>query len=265
MLVLTGHPRVLLVSLIALLVSAPVHGTTDPFASVLAREEQGDLRGALKELRASEELLKANTDHEAALVALLRTFDSVQTSLAKDQYSHAQTVLEGVLTKLDPLRDAHLLHAAHSKLVELRDLARGMAEADVARADALVAEGKHAEAIAIYKDVASAAEIPAALKRRVTQAMARAGTAKARAEASGFWGKTWKSASDGIFTLAGWSVFLLLGAALLWTAGAWRKRRTPHEETLIVLEDLTALAPELRRPGARGRCRGGLGRNSSRP
>src|SRR5688572_10831309 len=104
MLVLTGRPRVLLFSLIAaLLVSAPTNGATDPFASVLAREEQGDLRGALKELRASEELLKANADHEAALVALLRTFDSVQTSLAKDQHSHAQTALEAVLPKLDPV------------------------------------------------------------------------------------------------------------------------------------------------------------------
>src|SRR5688572_30129986 len=205
MLVLTGHPRVLLVSLIAaLLVSAPANGAADPFASVLAREEQGDLRGALKDLRSSEELLKANKDHEAALVALLRTLDSVQTSLAKGQHSHAQTVLQAVLPQLDPVRDAHLLHAAHSKLVELRDLTRGMAETDVARADGLVAEGKHAEAIAIYKDVASAAEVPAALKRRARQAMARAEAAKAEAEAVGFWGTTWKSASEGIFTLAGW-------------------------------------------------------------
>jgi tetratricopeptide (TPR) repeat protein len=244
---LAGRPGITIVCLLgALSGTAWAAEVADPFAAVLAREERGEFAASLRQLRSSEELLKAHREHEAALVALLHAFDSVQTSLASGQHDQARSVLEALLPRLDPVRDTYLMHAAHARLVQLRDLGRRMAEADVARADQLAKDGKDAEAIAIYSDVAQseASEIPAALKRRARQAMARAEAAKAEAEAVGFWGKTWKSASEGIFTLAGWSVFLLIGTLLVWAAQARRRKRKPREETLIVLEDLTAQAPE---------------------
>ncbi|MES1244466.1 MAG: hypothetical protein ABUT39_22870 [Acidobacteriota bacterium] len=228
--------------------SGPVRAAEipDPFAAVLAREEKGEFAASLAQLRASQELLKAHREHEAALVAFLRTRDSVQASLDKGQQDQARSALETLLPRLDPVRDAYLLHAAHARLVELRDLGRRMAEEDVAKADQLARDDKFGEAIAIYSDIAQskAPEIPAALKRRARQAKARAEAGKAEAEAVGFWGRTWKSASEGVFTLAGWSVFLLAGGLLVWAAQARRRKRKPREETLIALEDLTAEAAE---------------------
>ena len=226
--------------------SGPAPAAPDPFASVLAQEEQGRFHAALSELRASDELLKAHREHEAALVAFLRTRDSVQASLGKGQLDQARAAVEALLPRLDPVRDAHLLHAAHARLAGLRDQGRQMAKEDLERADQLAQDGKYDEAIAIYSDVAEsqAPEIPAALKRSARQAKARAEAGKAEAEAVGFWGRTWKSASEGVFTLAGWSVFLLAGGLLVWAAQARRSKRKPREETLIVLDDLTAGAAE---------------------
>src|SRR6202035_4562341 len=242
-----GLPRILLFCLTgALLSSLSTQGATDPLASVLSHEERGELAAALTELRASADVLKANKEHEAALVALLHTFDVVEAGLAKQQNAEAQAALEALLPRLDPLRDAVLLRSAHKKLVDLRAEVSRKAEADLKEADRLVSQGRHAEAIAINKDIAesNAQEIPVALSRPARQGKDRAEGSQSQAEAVGIWGKIWKSVSEGFVTLAGWNVFLLTGFLLLWSAGAWRKRRPPREETVIILEDLTAQAPE---------------------
>lgn len=241
--------RVLPLALCCLILASPARSLAaepDPFDAVLALEGEGKLDVALRRLRASEELRAAHKEHEAALAGLLRSLDSVRARLASRQTTQAQTALQALLPKLDPLRDAHLLHAAHRKLAELEAAARATVEADLDQADALARRGEQGEAIAIYTDIAESKqpEVPPELKRRARRGKARSEQAKTEAEALGFWGKTWHSMTGGVETLAGWSVYLVAGALVVWGAGRWRRRRSARDETLIVLEDLTVQASE---------------------
>ncbi len=240
----------LLVFLTGTLLSVGAAEPADPFAAIATAEKEGKLAEALDRLQSSKSLSAAYKEHEIALEALLRTFDSVNSFIEHERYDQAQSSIEKLLPQLDPVRDTYLLYAAQRKLSEIQKLAWQAARADATKAlqqaNRLFARGDYDEAIVLYNEVAESksSDISAASRRDARQGKARAEAARTKDAATGFWSKTWQASAAGIQRIAEWTIYLVALILALWGVRRWRKRLRPRDATNLVIEDLTVASTE---------------------
>jgi tetratricopeptide (TPR) repeat protein len=230
-------------------ISASAGAAAGRYDRALALERQGRLVAAIKTLRTAA-LTDAQKSHRTNLRNAVRVFSAVSVYARLQEYGQARKLLNDLISKLAPLRDASIARAAYERLARLDKLERRATDREaaalIAKARALEQRGKFGEAASTFKAVAASA--PAAVSPSLRQ-RARLGQLRAEAAAAtrgnpSFADDLWDSLRSLLLGVVKW---LLIAAAivgfvllLVGARGVLRSRFRRRGRTTVSITDLSA-------------------------
>ena len=210
-------------------------------------ERESKLDEALRLIKEDKKVESIHQKHLEHLEETIRTFRLVEAYHQLGENGLAQDELKKLISTFRPQEDEYLLAAGLKKLAELQTEIKNAVDQ---QARDLVADGDAYQGLKLYDKALASYEASARLNpsdkvvQDIRKKIIEAEMARAHSQSPGYWNAILHNIVSGLKTILEWLAYI--GAALAISFLIWklRKRRSPSDETIITLQDLTAQGPD---------------------